>query len=237
MKTPHKLHYFQTEILKKLASQPSLRFNEIQIQDLESEHINYHLKQLIQIDLVTKTIEGTYELTNKGKDYVNLIDDNTGQIEKQPKSGVLLHVTRINNNGETEFLVSRRLKQPYFGKVGKLTGKIRFGETVLDAAKRELEEETGLIAGKAKLAYIFRKIRKTDNGEPVQDVIFYKVKLSDLSGEFIKKTEFQENFWVTAEEIKDSEKYDIYDTLVLKECDLTDPLEFKESIAIVEEGF
>ena len=48
--------------------------------------------------MVTKK-ENRYLLTDKGKDYTSLMDDQIELIEKQPKSSVLLHVFRIPNNG------------------------------------------------------------------------------------------------------------------------------------------
>lgn len=48
------LHYWQGEILKKLALNPELNFNKLVPVELESEHINYHLKRLVSFGLVTK---------------------------------------------------------------------------------------------------------------------------------------------------------------------------------------
>lgn len=152
-----KLHQLQKVLLKKLSKISSARFNELLITGLSSEHMNYHLKKLIECGLVEKT--GDYSLTDKGKDYINLLDDEAEVIERQPKTSVLIHAIRQNPDGEMEHLMSRRLKQPYLGKVGKIGGKVRFGETLVAAAQRELYEETGLRAGKMVLEEIYHKLR------------------------------------------------------------------------------
>src|SRR3990170_944918 len=111
------VHYFQKAILKKLTLTPILKFNELLIDGLESEHMNYHLKKLITYGFVSK--KGiSYQLTDKGKDYCNLLDDNIDMVEKQPKTSVLITGVRKNpQTGKIENLVSKRLRQPYYGKV------------------------------------------------------------------------------------------------------------------------
>ncbi|MCB9790464.1 NUDIX hydrolase [Candidatus Nomurabacteria bacterium] len=150
-------------------------------------------------------------------------------IEKQPKTSVIVRAVRRNSEtGELEHLVCRRLRQPYFGKVGRITGKVRFGETFEEAAARELVEETGLEAGKLTLEEIYRKMRKREDGVFVQDVIFYIFFASELQGELIKKTDTQENLWGTKESIL--KNCDIYDDLVLD--DLADPKKLKFTCSV-----
>lgn len=230
-----KLHYFQKELLKKLTlSETGLRFNQLLIEGLESEHMNYHLQKLMEIGLVQKQ-EQHYQLTDEGKDYSNQLDDNVDIVEKQPKTSVLLVVVRYNEEKkEEEYLVNKRLRQPYYGKVGLLTGKVRFGESLTQAVRRELYEESGLHAKSVKLLSIYHKIR-TKGEETVQDVIFYRHLVTELSGELIAKTEFQENFWATAKELQQRE--DRYDTFQLKATKeyLKDYLTYTEDIGIAKD--
>ncbi|PIP56799.1 hypothetical protein COX05_01015, partial [candidate division WWE3 bacterium CG22_combo_CG10-13_8_21_14_all_39_12] len=97
-----KLHFLQKELLRKLTLSPTLRFNELLIEEIESEHMNYHLKQLIEQNLVKK-INGEYALTDSGKDYSNLLDDNMEHLEKQPKCSIIINGIRKNKQGSIEY--------------------------------------------------------------------------------------------------------------------------------------
>ena len=229
-----KLHNLQKTILKKLTLRQTLRFNELLIPGLESEHMNYHLKKLLNYGMVTKK-ENMYTLTDKGKDYTNLMDDQIELIEKQPKSSVLLHVLRISNNIVVEHLLNKRLRQPYFGKIGRITGKVRFGETLKQTAIRELYEETGLKAGKIFLEKVYHKLRHREDGNYIQDAIFYCFFVTEFTGKLIEKTPYQENFWMSAKDVK-NKKLDTYDDLDLGNRLTPLPLHFIEEDKLAE-GF
>lgn len=218
MNTEIKLPDYQKELLLKLSKASSLRFNDLLIDGLESEHMNYHLKKLLELKFVEKD-ENKYFLTDAGKHFVNSLDDVTSIVEKQPKVSVIIIGVRKNEeSGEIQFLLSRRREQPYLGKVGRIGGKVRFGEQLEAAARRELLEETGLTAEKMTLERIYRKMRKRPSGEFVQDVIFHIFLATGFSGELITETPYQDNFWASNRELKENpDRYDLYDDLVLEE--------------------
>lgn len=230
-----KLHYYQIELIKKLSTNPLLRFNQLLIEGLESEHMNYHLKLLIEDNLIAKTGQH-YTLTDAGKDYSNLLDEQTDIIEKQPKTSIIIRGVRENNQGKIEHLLNKRLRQPYYGKVGRITGKVRFGETLREAAERELYEETGLTAKNYFLEEIYHKMRHRQDGQWVQDVIFYIFLVMDFSGTLIEKTPYQKNFWITKSELQKRKDLDPYDDLILECRTKPQTLTITEHIAIAE-GF
>jgi ADP-ribose pyrophosphatase YjhB (NUDIX family) len=208
------LHPIQTEVVKRLITCPTgKRFNELIPDDLASEHMNYHLKQLIRFGYVSK-IDSCYMLTDHGKDYTNLTDDEIKSLEKQPKTSVILSITRSKNN-DIEVLVNRRLRQPYYGKVGRLTGKVQFGERLEQAAIRELYEETGLTCTMPRLVKIYHKLRRR-TGEVVQDVIFYIFSIHDPQGNLITKTKYQENFWITRQDFE-QKRFDFFDDFLFED--------------------
>lgn len=230
-----KLHYYQIELLKKLSTHPRLRFNQLLIEGLESEHMNYHLKLLIEDNFITK-LGPHYTLTDAGKDYSNLLDEQTDIIEKQPKTSIVIRGVRKNIQGQIEHLLNKRLRQPYYGKVGRITGKVRFGEQFVQAAKRELYEETGLIAQNFTLEEIYHKLRHREDGVWVQDVIFYIFFVTNFSGQLIEQTPYQQNFWITETELQERSDLDPYDDLVLDNRIQPKKLILQEHLAIAE-GF
>ncbi|OGM29319.1 hypothetical protein A2801_02240 [Candidatus Woesebacteria bacterium RIFCSPHIGHO2_01_FULL_41_10] len=216
MENEVKLHDYQKALVRKLALGRNLTFNRLLIEGLGSEHMNYHLKRLLEVGFVIK--RGTfYTLTDQGKDYSNRLDDAMKTVEKQPKTSVIINAVRKNDKGEIEFLLNKRLREPYFGKVGRMGGKVLFGETTEAAARRELLEESGLIAEKLILEEIYRKIRSRKDGTKVQDVFFYIYFTKNPSGTLINKTDHQENFWITKKELYERRDLDPYDDLLLDE--------------------
>lgn len=226
----YKLHQYQTEILRKLSKVTALKFNQILLEGLKSEHTNYHLKKLVELGYIRKE-KNTYTLTNTGKDFVGMLDDNKDIVEKQPKVSILLNIKSRTEEG-TNHLLCKRLKQPYLGKVGRLTGKVRFGESISEAAERELYEETGLKSTNTKVKGVYHKIRKDTNSQVVQDNVFFIVDIINPTGDLIKQSIAQENFWITKNELENSKELDLFDSLVLEDDDTVKDNWFTESIAL-----
>ena len=127
-------------------------------------------------------------------------DDNV--IEKQPKISVAL----IVENSEGKFLAQERLKQPYYGFWGRLTGKIRWGETMLEAAARELMEEAGLTADLRVGGFYHKMDYDKDSGDLLEDKIFALIHGTNPQGELIVEDEGHRNEWLSHEEFSKKEK-------------------------------
>src|SRR4030042_3526298 len=135
-----KIHEFQISILRELLFKPQARFRDLKKIDITNDHFTFHLKQLVKQGLVVKTY-GRYSLTDEGKEFSNRMDTDALKIERQAKLGIAIHATRTRNK-IIEYLVHRRLKEPFFGWYGSHSGKIRWGENPISCAKREFLEET-----------------------------------------------------------------------------------------------
>lgn len=200
MKITDTMHSAQVAILHVLLFRPSATFAELQKESkLTSDHFNFHLKQMIEQRLVHKGQDG-YTLTTAGKEYANRFDTDERIVERQPKVAVLLV---IEESGK--WLCQQRLKQPFYGFWGRPTGKIRYGETILEAAARELMEETGLTADLRCTGVYHKMDYATEGGELLEDKIFFAIYGKNVQGDFIEEFEGGRNAWLTLEEIKNLE--------------------------------
>jgi 8-oxo-dGTP diphosphatase len=204
-----KIHPAQTQILRELLFVPSARFADLQkLTALGSDHVKFHIARLVEVGYVVKSSQGDYSLTTAGKEYANKLDTDRNLIERQPKSAVILV---LENEGK--LLVQERLKHPYYGFWGFPGGKIRWGETIMEAAARELEEETGLSADLTFRGVYHELTKSKETGEVLEDKIFQIVFGKNPQGELAEQFDGGRNAWLTLEEIKNKDKvYKSFDT-------------------------
>src|SRR5690606_9885366 len=167
--------------------------------DLTSDHFNFHIKQLIEAGYLEKR-ENTYTLTRSGKEYANRMDTDEKVLEKQPKISVLL----IVENDKGQFLSQQRLKRRCYGFWGRANGKVRWGETVEEAANRELLEETGLTAD-FRYAGLYHKMDYEKSGDFLEDKYFLVMYGTNPRGT-IADTEGHHNEWLSIKELEEKEK-------------------------------
>lgn len=192
------LHYIQLNILKKLLFAETLKFSELKPFDIENNQLTFHLDRLIKDGLVEKVDDG-YKLTVKGKEFANRMDTDKAKMQLQGKIGVIQCCIN-NQKSENEFLLYTRLKHPFYGSQGYSSGKVRFGETIKDAAKRELKEETNL-EGEPELFMIeHHLVYSKDEHKLLEDKYFYFCKIINPKGE-LKANEEGKFEWVKESEV------------------------------------
>lgn len=205
-------HEAQMKILRTLLLDTSVNFSTIaSATGLTSDHASFHIKRLIDGGFITKIPKsyGEYQLTRKGKEYANRMDTEEAVIEKQAKLSVVLDI--VNQDGKS--LQQERRKHPYFGYWGRPTGKIRWGETILEAAARELFEEAGLTADLSILGF-YHKLDYDDAGELLEDKYLCLVRGINPQGDLLTETDGQHNEWLsdTEYDFKDKKFGNLEDT-------------------------
>lgn len=202
-----KIHDAQTAILRELLFLPEAHFSDLQRPTgLASDHFNFHIQRLLDLGLVERVSRGAYRLTPKGKEHANKLDTDNNTIERQPKAAVLLAVER-EHNGKTEYLFQERLKQPYYGFWGFATGKIRWGETILETAQRELMEETGLLADHRIAGLYHELVYQQETGEQLEDKLFFVIHCTNPRGTLIQQFEGGRNSWIAPEKVAKLPKF------------------------------
>lgn len=201
MNTQLELHPVQATILRELLFKQSARFSDLNIKELSSDHFTFHISKLVDSGLVEKTKNNKYTLSTAGKEFANRLDTDNAKIERQPKVAVALIIVR-EHKGQKQYIIQQRLKQPYYGFHGVITGKIRWGETIYETAERELFEETGLHA-KFTLKGIKHKMDYNNKNEILEDKIFLVCIGENYSGILKESFEGGKNMWVTEKELSE----------------------------------
>ena len=194
-----KIHEFQISILRELLFKPGARFRDLKKVDITNDHFTFHVNHLIKEGLIEKS-GGKYSLTDQGKEFANRMDTDALKLERQAKLGIAIHAVRTRN-GEKEYLVHHRLKEPFYGWYGSHSGKIRWGETPGECARREFKEETGL-TGKFILKGIVHYHHIHQDGRFLEDKYFWVYMVENTRGKLKKKVEEGENIWMTESEYK-----------------------------------
>jgi 8-oxo-dGTP pyrophosphatase MutT (NUDIX family) len=199
MTTEIDIHKIQKNIIFYLLFNKNGRFSDLNTKNISSDKFNFHLKRLIVLDLVTKTGKGRYNLTPKGKEFANRMDTDNKVYKKQAKLGVLIVLTK-EKGGITKYLLQQRLKVPYYGYWGFVTGKAKIVETVFETAKRELDEETGYDA-KLALTGIKHKMDYSKENKLLEDKFFFVIRASKPKGKLKSKFKGGKNKWLSEKEI------------------------------------
>jgi 8-oxo-dGTP pyrophosphatase MutT (NUDIX family)/predicted transcriptional regulator len=194
------IHSIQKSILRVLIFKTEARFSELNTEHVSSDLFSFHVKSLIEAGLLEKTSTGNYQLTAAGKEFANRFDTDTKKIvlERQAKIGVC--VTCVKDEGkERLYLVHQRLKQPYYGFYGFITGKVKWGEVLSETAERELLEEAGLRAD-LKHVGVYHKMDYSTAGVLLEDKYFFLFRGDAPRGKLIETFEGGKNMWLTGKE-------------------------------------
>jgi len=169
--------------------------------EMENNKFDFHLKKLIQMKFIRKNSD-KYFLTSKGKDYANRIDSDKKRLSLQAK--ITSWICAVKTNGDDkEYLIYTRLKNPFYGGQGFMTGKLQYGEKVIDGAKREFKEETNLRGEPQIVSIRHYLVKDKESQKLVEDKFMILCKVENPKGvlkgckegkyEWIKKGEFKKH--------------------------------------------
>lgn len=201
MKANYEIHPIQVKVLRFLLFHPAARFGEMNLEKISTDHFNFHLQSLVDSGLLAKSSSGEYSLTTAGKEFANRFDTDNLTIERQPKIAVAIGCFKKDRD-QILVLIQQRLKNPYYGFHGFVTGKVRWGETVFETAAREIQEETGLSSTNLKLAGLEHKMDYDQNNQLLEDKCFFLIRANNLTGDLKEKFEGGKNLWVPVSAVK-----------------------------------
>ncbi len=102
-------------------------------------------------------------------------------------------------------LLQRRRSGLFKGYVGLPGGKVEFGEDIVDAALRELREETGLKGFRASASGVYSEVN-FDNQSMSNHFVLFVIRAGGYEGNLLETTPEGENFWMYEEDIDSLER-------------------------------
>ena len=205
------MHRLQQHILERLIRHDNQRYADLKPGEVEGNLFMYHLRQLTSRGLVVKRADGLYELTAEGKRQVGGMSLETFTPRAQPKIVTLV----VCRNEAGQYLFYRRRRQPLLGMAGFPYGKIHLGETIADAALRELFEKTGLAAELEHKGDGYITIYQDD--EPVSQIMFHLFYGENPVGELLFDSASGKAFWGTLSDVDITFMPSVIDLLQLLE--------------------
>ena len=175
----NKFHHIQRGVILDLVKKSPMRFTELQSPRVPNNTFSYHLKKLLDGGYIEQGEDG-YVATRKALKLI-VYQNPSKPSSTNPVTIIMLYVE--NANGEV-LLLNRNFK-PFQGWYGLPSGLVHTGETLQEAACRELKEKALIEPKKTiKLDEVgvldFRYVQAETNDIFVHAIAFvYKYKILD----------------------------------------------------------
>lgn len=164
------LHPIQKSILTSLAKNAVRRFSEMNVYGLSHDKFNYHLRTLLDQQIVEKTDKG-YVLSIVGKKEISRLNLETQEYDELPQTRVQVIPYKIIHD-EYFILAHQRKTQPHYDKVGFIVGKVSFSETLDHTLERILKKSVDITVTSKTLVGIHHK-QEYIGEVAVTDTFFY----------------------------------------------------------------
>jgi ADP-ribose pyrophosphatase YjhB (NUDIX family) len=189
------MHELQKHILSVLITQHHPRYADLKPTDIEGNQFMYHLRKLMAEKWICKRQDGRYELTPAGQLHIEQLSLATLMPRIQPKIVTLV----LCRDEQGRALVYRRKREPFYGYVGLPYGKIHLGETIDVAARRELQEKTGMQANLTHRGEAY--IKTTVGGELVSHILAHTFVAEHPTGTLRPNSSIGMCFWASIDEL------------------------------------
>jgi 8-oxo-dGTP diphosphatase len=118
-----------------------------------------------------------------------------------PIAGVGAVIVRRGTDGEKQVLLIRRAHEPLKGEWSLPGGAIELGETLEDAIRREVGEETGLVVEPVAIVEAFDRISRDESGGVRYHYVLVDFLCRIVSGSLSCATDALEGRWAGADEL------------------------------------
>lgn len=203
------MHRLQQHILGRLIRHETQRYADLKPHEVEGNLFMYHLRQLMKAGWVGKREDGLYELTADGQHYADTLSLKTFSPRVQPRLVTLM----VCRDADGRYLFFRRRRQPLLGMAGFPYGKIHLGESIGDAAARELREKTGLAAELTHRGDGYVTIYHDE--QLISQILFHLFYGENPTGKLLPDTTAGKPFWASESEINDGFMPSVRDLLTL----------------------
>lgn len=191
-------HHIQKAILDRLATADSLRYADINTNNLDGNVFTYHLKQLAADQLVAQNADKTYGLTQLGRAYIVHRYEN---LATQAHS-IFLVIIRHNN----KLLLRKRLTQPMLGYSGFIHGEPLAGQPLIETVISRVRTKAGLTLESPHVhSSGLVQITVDDELNNFSHVVLIEASVSSLALP-IESDETGVNYWVDESDLETIEK-------------------------------
>ena len=116
---------------------------------------------------------------------------------ESPRTGASVIVKK-----DDKILLIKRGNEPYLGKWSLPGGAQELGETLIQTANRELEEETCIVAKKLEFLRVVDRITQNDANEITHHYVLAMYLATEFSGSAVACDDAKDIGWYTLEDLK-----------------------------------
>jgi hypothetical protein len=182
-------HHMQKSIVYALAFAESLRFSELQPDDVDSKLFTYHLKKTVVAGLVAKRTDGTYALTPEGRRIGKTVLKKDRFMD-QAYSILLLAVRRSTDGA---WLLYKRHTHPLIDLSGFMQAIPNAKESIITTAKLACYQKTGLSGDFRIVAGGYFRVFQA--GELESFTHFTLLACDNIIGDLVSNDDFGEYYW------------------------------------------